>query len=269
MTRDASKGAVVDIGNTAIKMCGVADGAVQPAVFTFPVASISGIASQEPLFTASTVVIGCSGQASMATDLAAQIFARGGEAIVIAREAALPFDNRYAAGQAGVDRLANVAAAIECAAGEPAIVIDAGSAVTVEMVARGGVFLGGVILPGFRLQALALNRGTASLPLVDLPKSGGVEWNNGAEDFTLPPTSTLEAIAAGVSLACMGGIEKTVREYLRQESMAGACIIVTGGDGAQVAANLDLGGCITCPRPVAYDPLLTLKGLLLLAKAQQ
>jgi type III pantothenate kinase len=261
--------AVVDIGNTAIKVAAVTSGELQGDVLYYSLGSSASLLSQGALFSATTLVIGCSGRASMATDLAAQIFARGGEAIIIGRDASLPFKSDYAPGQAGVDRLANVAAAIEATAGGPAIVIDAGSAVTVEMISTGRRFAGGVIMPGFRLQSQALNEGTAALPMVEPSREGLPGGSATAIGLDLPATSTETAIKAGVHLACLGGIEKAVREYLRHDAMEQAPIIVTGGDGAFIARQLDLSGCITCPRPAEYDAALTLKGLLLLAQAQQ
>src|SRR5262245_3201699 len=58
----------------------------------------------------------------------------------------------------GLDRLAAaVAANVLRTAGAPAIVVDAGSAITVDLVAADGAFEGGVILPGFRMSAEALS----------------------------------------------------------------------------------------------------------------
>src|SRR5205814_3927690 len=73
----------------------------------------------------------------------------------------------------GLDRLAAAVAARFLASEgrqppdtiRPAIVIDAGTAITVDLVSADGAFEGGVILPGFRLTAEALAAGTNQLPL--------------------------------------------------------------------------------------------------------
>src|SRR5437773_905004 len=68
----------------------------------------------------------------------------------------------------GLDRLAAaVAANVLRRSGAPAIVVDAGSAITVDLVATDGSFEGGVILPGFRMSAEALY-GADLLPLTVL-----------------------------------------------------------------------------------------------------
>src|SRR5262249_12952781 len=65
----------------------------------------------------------------------------------------------------GLDRLAAaVAANVIRNPLRPAIVVDAGSAITVDLVAADGAFEGGVILPGFRMSAEALY-GADLLPL--------------------------------------------------------------------------------------------------------
>ena len=65
----------------------------------------------------------------------------------------------------GVDRILNVAAAHEQVEGE-VVVIDAGTAITVDACNDAGEFLGGAIAPGVRMQLDALHERTAALPLV-------------------------------------------------------------------------------------------------------
>ncbi|QDT39634.1 type III pantothenate kinase [Stratiformator vulcanicus] len=67
----------------------------------------------------------------------------------------------------GPDRLFNaVAANVLRPKAKPAIIIDAGTATTIDLVAADGAFEGGAILPGFALSAQALQSYTALLPLV-------------------------------------------------------------------------------------------------------
>src|SRR5258707_3338212 len=65
----------------------------------------------------------------------------------------------------GLDRLAAALAAKAIRGTRPTIVVDAGTAITVDLVSADGAFEGGVILPGFRLTAQALAAGTNLLPL--------------------------------------------------------------------------------------------------------
>src|SRR5262245_19617428 len=96
----------------------------------------------------------------------------------------------------GLDRLFNVLAAKSLVpAGRPAIVVDAGSAVTVDLMDEEGAFAGGAIFPGLRLMAEALHDQTALLPLVKTTDHAAV----------VPAKSTEPAIAAGVHWAVVGG----------------------------------------------------------------
>ena len=105
----------------------------------------------------------------------------------------LPFEMAYRTPESlGTDRLAAAAAAWDAIGmnGERSVVaIDAGTACTMEVVDRGGVYLGGVIAPGPSLLQRALHRETAQLPEVPL---------------SLPETpvgaSTTEAMQSGIML---------------------------------------------------------------------
>lgn len=101
----------------------------------------------------------------------------------------------------GVDRLLVAWYASRYLAPAPTgtLVVDAGSAVTVDWVDAAGDFRGGMIYPGFALSGRALQRGTAALPPVTaidlqapLPSPAG--------------TATQEAIAAGLFWSQWGGL---------------------------------------------------------------
>ena len=53
-------------------------------------------------------------------------------------------------------------------AGRPAVIVDVGTAITVDLVSADGAFLGGAILPGIQMSARALHEFTDLLPLVDV-----------------------------------------------------------------------------------------------------
>src|SRR3954471_23897910 len=67
--------------------------------------------------------------------------------------------------ETGVDRVLNVAAAYE-QIGKACVVVDAGTAITVNVCDDQGRFLGGAIAPGVKLQLDALHDKTAQLPAV-------------------------------------------------------------------------------------------------------
>jgi type III pantothenate kinase len=152
----------------------------------------------------------------------------------------------------GIDRLLDaVAANSRRVPGVPAIVIDAGTAVTVDWIDGAGAFRGGAILPGPRLMAQSLHDYTALLPLVEVPRRVPA----------LPGTATIPAIEAGIFWAVAGGIKSLVEVY---ESGAGtaAQLFLTGGDAAVLLAVLGTWGVHH------YWPDMTLEGSRLTAEAQ-
>jgi type III pantothenate kinase len=140
----------------------------------------------------------------------------------------------------GPDRLA-AAAGVAAAGGREAIVVDAGTAITVDVLSKKG-FLGGAIFPGTGLLYRALHDGTAALPLVT--GSGGAARP--------PGRNTRDAIVAGVE----GGAAGAVRELValsRRSVTKNARVWVTGGGGAGLAKHLG--------KSARYEPDLVLRGL--------
>jgi type III pantothenate kinase len=124
-------------------------------------------------------------------------------------------------GRVGIDRLAAAAAAgLVKPAEAAAVVIDCGTAITIDMLSSAGEFLGGAILPGPVLMARALAEGTSRLPAVAALAAGHVP--------AMPGRSTEEAIAAGVGLGMRGAVAWLVAEARR--ALGGEpCTILTGG----------------------------------------
>jgi type III pantothenate kinase len=149
----------------------------------------------------------------------------------------------------GTDRLlAAVAVNRLRAANRPAIVVDAGTAITVDLVSATGAFEGGVILPGFRLIAKALAEGTDQLPQVDYDPVG-----------ELPPAvgkSTAAAIRSGLFWGQVGAVRELVRR-IADELESPPQLFVAGGDAARLAAFL--------PR-TRVVPELVLAGIALCAR---
>jgi type III pantothenate kinase len=129
----------------------------------------------------------------------------------------------------GLDRLAAaVAANLQRDSGRPAIVVGAGSAITVNLVASDGAFEGGVILPGFRMSAEALY-GADLLPLTVL-----------APNDDPPPIvgkNTEAAIQSGLFWGAVGAVREAVQRISDQLDQPPQ-IFVTGGDLRQLASYL-------------------------------
>lgn len=129
-------------------------------------------------------------------------------------------------GRVGIDRLAAAAAAgFVKPADRAAVVVDCGTAITVDMVSRAGAFLGGAILPGPALMARSLAEGTSRLP--------AVAALGGGQRPSMPGRSTEAAIAAGIGLGIRGGVARLVAEAHAALGEA-AVTILTGGAAATV-----------------------------------
>jgi len=149
-----------------------------------------------------------------------------------------------------VDRLLDaVAANSRRRAGVPAVVIDAGSAITVDWVDATGAFAGGAILPGLRLMARVLHSYTALLPLLETIPSRP----------PLPGQSTLTAMQAGIFWAAAGG-SRAIIEQLAAQAGTRPDVFLTGGDGPLLHAAL--------PPETQLWPDMTLEGIRLSVASQ-
>jgi len=138
----------------------------------------------------------------------------------------LPFEILVARpAKVGPDRLASAAGIIAAGAWE-GIIVDAGTAVTIDVLSKRG-FLGGSILPGTALMRRALHEGTAALPLV-----------SGAPGRIDPPgRDTKEAILCGTHWGAIGAVKELVARS-RHRVSRNARVWVTGGGGAAIATGL-------------------------------
>lgn len=121
----------------------------------------------------------------------------------------------------GIDRLAAAAAANRLRSpGRPAVVVDCGTAVTVDLLSENGVYLGGAILPGAPLMAKALADGTSKLPQIAALERGMPP--------AMPGTATAEAIAVGIGWGFRGAVSRLVAEG-RRALKGDAEVVLTGG----------------------------------------
>jgi len=151
----------------------------------------------------------------------------------------------------GIDRLLDgVAANCLRAGNEPAIVVDAGTATTVNLVAATGAFVGGAILPGLELASRSLHQYTALLPLVDVQL---------LRQNPVAPVGkdTRAAIASGIWFGQVGAIRELVAR-LTAESGTAHLVLVTGGNGR--ALSQALGSSFR------FEPHLALRALACVAE---
>jgi type III pantothenate kinase len=143
-------------------------------------------------------------------------------------------------GRVGPDRLAAAAGVVACGDRE-GIIVDAGTAITVDVLSQRG-FLGGAIFPGKDLMYRALHEGTAALPLV----------TDAGRAIEPPGPNTKAAIITGVQWGTVGAVKELVERSRRRVSKK-AGIWVTGGGGAAIASHLGRG--------TRYEPDLVFLGL--------
>ncbi len=140
------------------------------------------------------------------------------DALLLTHETSLPIKNGYATPQTlGKDRLAAAVGAAYLYPEQNVLVIDAGTALTYELVSASGKYLGGNIAPGITMRFKALNHFTGKLPLCEM-----------VEDYPMVGTDTQSAIVAGV----LNGITYEVEANLEQFSLnfPNLKVILTGGD---------------------------------------
>ena len=130
----------------------------------------------------------------------------------------------------GLDRLAAAVAANAIRErGRAAIVIGAGSAITVNLIREGGAFAGGTILPGFKMQADALYGGADLLPLALL-----------APEDEPPPVvgaNTEAAIRSGLFWGAVGAVRE-IAGRMSARLDPPPHVFVTGGDLRRLAEHL-------------------------------
>jgi len=118
----------------------------------------------------------------------------------------------------GADRIADALYAAAMYPERNVIIIDAGTAVTVDAVSASAKFTGGVIMAGAVTQLRGLHAAADTLPAVALP----------AGKIPFPGGSTVSCMQAGAAHGIAGALNHLVKEYKR--FLGGKCtVLVTGG----------------------------------------
>ncbi len=148
--------------------------------------------------------------------------------------------------QLGPDRWAALIAARALHPSGPALVVNAGTATTVDMLSGDGTFLGGCILPGVELMRFVLHEHTGRLPMSE----------GGQRDA---PRNTLDAIETGCRHAQAGAVERMYRVF-RDLELNPLCL-VSGGAGRVLVDQLIM--------PRRYVENLVLDGLVRIATTER
>lgn len=139
----------------------------------------------------------------------------------------IPLTNRYRTPETlGYDRIASAVGAYTICPGKNVLVIDAGTAITYDVVTEKGAYLGGNISPGLEVRFKALNRFTSRLPYMERPE----------EKPSLLGSSTRESIQSGVVngllLEMDGFIEAISQNHPKLQ------VVLTGGDAKYFVGKL-------------------------------
>ena len=161
--------------------------------------------------------------------------------VIVGENVKAPVVNRYRIpSQVGQDRLVNAAAA--CALyGGPAIVVDFGTAITIDLVTRKREYMGGVIVPGMEISLEALVSRAALLPKIEMEKP---------KEFLGRDTvsSMKSGLFHGYGALCDGIVRQ-----MKKEHAPSARVIATGGHSGLIAPY--------CRTIQVVNPDLTLQGL--------
>ncbi len=145
--------------------------------------------------------------------------------------------------QLGPDRWAALVAAHHLVKGHK-LVVNAGTALTIDALDAAGHFAGGVIVPGPALMRRSLDQATAELRLTE-----GV--------FDSFPRATPDAITTGAIVAASGAVMRMAQAMVERR-MPPATIVLSGGAAKEIAPHL--------PFTLAIHENLVLEGLNLIAR---
>ncbi len=251
MTSEQISILAIDVGNSRIAAC-VSDGAVCGEPAYAPTSDVPAAADMivelahglDGVVTAAVVLSSVNNEASSALKEAL----RGrltGDVLELGEDLPIPLTHTLGESHTtGRDRFLNALAAFDSAQ-QACVVVDAGTAITVDFIDGQGVYHGGAIAPGASMQLRSLHEQTGSLPDIDLARP------DAGEPFA---KTTEQAMLQGVCVGARGMVRALAEQYA--ESYGGyPLIIATGGDAELLFTDDELIERII--------PDLTLRGLIL------
>jgi len=249
-----------DVGNTRVKWAVEGDGKLD-AVDAFVHAGCDLAKIREQLdsriqmASVDSVWLSCVGSESISRLLEQWVSDRFGLTINLVKvaEQACDITNNYAdISKLGVDRWVAALGVREFVASGDVLIIDAGTAITIDVLDADNVFQGGVILPGMVLMHDSL-----------IGRTAGIE-SQLSGDVKLIGRTTQECVNSGVRRGVVGAVEKVVfemRRYLQNETAQAnsPSVLIAGGDADLIKQNSSF----------EYQSAdnLVLRGLATLAKA--
>ncbi|MCK4912710.1 MAG: type III pantothenate kinase [Candidatus Omnitrophica bacterium] len=158
----------------------------------------------------------------------------------------IPIKSLYNKKQIGMDRLVGAYAAKKLFSGTR-LVLDFGTAITLDFLSKTNLYQGGLILPGVG-STLRVFANCALLP----------NQTKFEKTKRIIPITTEDSIAKGLTEGFSLMINSLVKKYKKKLKIAqNKEVIVTGGEAKVIMPNLDFS--------FKYEPLLVLKGLEILS----
>jgi type III pantothenate kinase len=215
---------ILDLGNTNKKMAMVPSGELHPEEFSkscphiesFPEISLQTI-QQFTLRHPSIEACVLSSVIPFPSGISAWLRERF-RYLEFDHRTSLPIVNRYHTPETlGKDRLAAAVAGSSVYPGQPVLVINAGTAITYDLVTSGREYLGGAISPGMQMRFNALHTFTKQLPLLTYKEIDFITGND-------TDSSVLSGVINGMTAEMEGMIGSYQKEY------PGIKVILSGGD---------------------------------------
>lgn len=207
---------VIDIGNSRIKLSVFNRGDV---IFTIPLEEITPeniqmLKTEHPTLNKAIL----SAVKDVSPELQNYLSSTFDTFVELDADTPLPVENLYETKETlGKDRIAAVVGAFDLHPDTNILVIDAGTAITFDIINEQGQYLGGNISPGLEMRFKALNQFTGRLPLVK---------KNNSEN--LYGRTTEEAIRAGVQHGIVFETDRAIETF--KEFYKNLKVIITGGD---------------------------------------
>ncbi len=250
---------LVSIGNTRTRVAAVRDDALEPsrvlassdaALVARAIAEMAGADEADaPRVVIATV------NAPAADEIESSLRGTGLEVLRFGRELVIPIAHTLTdESTVGQDRLLDALGAF-ARSKQACVVIDAGTAITVDFVDGEGTFHGGAIAPGLGMMLRALHEQTAALPLVELTLElvPSVDPPMEGDEQTPFGKNTAEAMSIGVVSSARGLVHLLIDRYAEFYN-AYPRVVATGGDAATLFES--------DPLVEAIVPDLTLIGML-------
>lgn len=174
-------------------------------------------------------------------DILDLVIAQGKKGIVFDHNTPIPIQNLYKTPQTlGLDRLAAAVGANELFPNQNIVIIDAGTAITIDFITTENQFIGGNISPGLNTRYKALHNYTNKLPLLELKSEWSVLGSN-------TETAITSGVQQGIVFELLGYINWFNQQYNNVKT------IITGGDAQLLAKKMQ--------QSIIVEPDLVLKGL--------